>query len=209
MRKRGEKTINRRLKSGLVALALIALAALLYVAASENLFFGTITIVYEDTAESEVGLEDGLSFYAYKDSYGEYKLKVATLSLDVERVNDDLAHVKVEVAPEENYRLNWLELKIGIVLPLSALVLGDPQSGQPPSFDYVRTDDAAFVTLNFPEMDFKAGEVTKVDFWLDLLQMEPSFEERLTLDTSFSMHELSVFKIIKLDTRLIVRIIVP
>jgi len=146
----------------------------------------------------------------YKSSYdSEYKIEVATLFVYTEQVSDELVHVTIKIAPEEDYKLDSLNLEIGIILPVSAVILGDPQSGQPADFDYVRTDDIASVKLDFPGMDFKTGEAISVDFWLDLPEMEPNIKDSLTMDTSFSIHALSVFKIVRLEADSTVKLIVP
>ena len=168
----------------------------MYVAASEHIFFSTARVLYEGTAEDE----EELSFYAYWSSYdSEYKLELATLFLYMYTADDNLVHVTLRIDPQEDYRLNSLTLEIGMILPVSAVILGDPQSEQPPDFDYVRTDRNGYVDLDFSAMDFKPGEAVNVDFWLDLSEVEPNIRQGTNLNVSFSLHESSVFKVLKYE----------
>ncbi len=202
--------VSRRVKTVFAAFVIIIAVVFVFMAASGSVFFGTAKAFYDDTIEDSGARIEGMSFYKYWSSYdNEYKRRLATLYLDEENITDDLVHVTINIFPQEKYRLDSFNLEIGIILPVSAVILDNPQDGTPPAFDYERTDRNAYVDLDFSGMEFRDGKAASVDFWLDLSEVEPNIRQGTNINVSFSLHELSVFKILKYEADMVIELDLP
>jgi hypothetical protein len=93
--------------------------------------------------------------------------------------------------------------------PASALILENPETGQSLPFVYTRTDNALSVALDFPDLNLDYAEPITIDFWLDLLDIEPVAEDHLLLDIFFSVHDKSAFKIVKYASQFVIKLDIP
>ena len=181
--------MNRSAKLGLLAPVLIALAVLLYAAVSSGIFFTSLYLVVNVEADSS----GSQSFYMYINSHdSEPDVKVATLTMSVERSGEDMAHVTLEITPQANYELDGFHYEIkSLASPPSLITDGSS------SLNYSRTDGEMSVTLDFPDQGSGKGEAVAFEFWLDLSQTEPAAGGGLLM-ASLRLHEGSVFKIVSL-----------
>jgi hypothetical protein len=194
--------MSRAVKLGAIALALIAVAVLLYTAASGSIFFVNQeltpdTVVYEE--------EDGYAFYFYKDggASDEKAVKMATIFHSVGVGDGNLAPVLFQVIPRDGYEIDSLHLELDMLQPASALLLEDP------GFGYERTDYDSTVVLNFPELDSQPSETVTLNFQLDLAAIEPTIPEQLLLDIDLTMHEGSILKIVRYNASVTIQLEVP
>ena len=200
--------MSRTVKLGFVTLAIVASAILLYVAASDNFFFVSLNLTSDNTVYD---VRDGYEvyFYEYGNADVDAFLKVATVFYDIEQDSEDTAHITFKIAPKDKHKADSLHLEIKMLQPASALILENPETGQSPPFIYTRTDYDSYVALDFPDLDSKTSDTIIIDFWLNLLEIDPAAKDNLILGISFSIFEESVFKIIKYDARIAVNLYIP
>ena len=194
--------MSRAVKLGAIALVLIAVTVILYIAASGSIFFvdqelTPDTVVYEE--------EDGYAFYFYKDgSAGDEKaVKMATIFHSMGTGDGNLASVLFQIIPREGYEIDSLYLELDMLQPASALLLEEP------GFGYERNDGDSTVVLDFPELDSQPSETVTLNFWLDLAAIEPTTPEQLLLDIDLTMHEDSILKIVRYNASVTIQLEVP
>lgn len=187
--------MNRSIILGFIALAVVIVAILSYIAISDSIFYYTVDLKTDSyVTELNKGYEQ--YFFGYGNSDSERSFKIATVFYDIEQSDGDLAHVMVRLSSIDKFKIDTLRLEARMIIPSSALLLENPQNGQRPPFDYERTDSDISVVLDFPNLDYDEGsETIDINFWLDLALLEPSLKECLTLDILFSLHQESIFKI--------------
>jgi hypothetical protein len=188
--------MSRLVKLSLIVVVLIALAILLFFAVSENFFLYTVNMTYDNTVlEGNGGYE--LYFYTYGNKDTENSFHVATLFYDIEQDSRSFAHVTFRISPVKRFQVYSMNLDVKEFQPASALILENPANGQTLPFVYTRTDNVSSVTIDIPDTDLEYGKPITIDFWLDLRDIELNTERQLILATSFSVHDESVFKIVK------------
>jgi hypothetical protein len=200
--------LKRSVKIGLIALVLTISAALIYTSASDNIFFTTMRLAPDNIVTDLKGEGYELSFYMYGNADSEKKVKIATVFHDIKKSGEDLAHIIFKIIPEDNFKVDSLQLEFMMLQPTSALILENPESGQSNPFIYTRTDHNTSVALDFPELDAETSETITIDSWLDLSEMDTITEDKL-LFISFSIHEESVFKIVKYEANSVLNLDIP
>ena len=103
--------MSRSAKLGLVTLVLIASAILLYVAASDNIFFTTMKLAPDNMVTDLKGEEYELSFYMYGNADSEKKVKIATVFYNTQKSGEDLAHIIFKIIRGTKRRILWVEVK--------------------------------------------------------------------------------------------------
>ena len=156
---------------------------------------------------------DGYELYFY--TYGTKEVPnqnffiVATLFYDINQASENVARITFQISPIERFKVYSMNLGVKGFKPASALILENPESGQSPPFVYTRSDNVSSVTLDFTGLNLDYGEPFTIDFWLDLRDIELVAEDNLILDFSFSMHDESVFKIVKYVASLAIESDIP
>jgi len=183
-------------------------AALIYTAASDNIFFTTMRLAPDNMVTDLKGEGYELSFYMYGNADSEKKVKIATVFYNIQKSGEDLAHIIFKIIPEDSLKVDSLQLEFTMLQPTSALTLEDPDSGQSNPFIYTRTDHNTSVTLDFPKLDAETSETITIDSWLDLSEMDTITGDKL-LVTSFSMYEEGIFKIVKYEANSAINLAIP
>lgn len=200
--------MSRSVKLSLMVIALTALTILSFLAASDNFFFYTLDMTYADTFE-ERNSNYELDFYAYGNADIKSSLIVATVHYEIKQNSENIAHVTLQISPIDRFKVYSMNLNARGFQPASALILENPETGQSLPFVYTRTDNALSVTLDFPDLNLDYTESIIIDFWLDLLDIEPVAEDHLFLDIFFSVHDKSAFKIVKYASQFAIKLDIP
>ena len=200
--------MNRLVKLSLITIVLIALAILSFFAASDNFFFYTLNMTHDEAIGELNGVYE-LHFYTYGNKGATNFFTVATLFYYINQTSENMAHVTFLISPIERFKVYSMNLDVKGFEPASALILENPESGQSPPFIYTRTDNVSSVSLGFPGLNLNYGEPFTIDFWLDLQDIELAAEDNLILGTSFSVHEESVFKIVKYVVNVAIELDIP
>lgn len=200
--------MKRSVKIGLLTLVLIVSAVLIYTAASDNIFFTTMKLTPDSAVTDLEGEGYELSFYMYGNAESEKKVKIATIFHDIKESGDNLVHIIFEIIPEYNLEVDSLHLEFMNLQPTSAFMLENPESGQSNPFIYTRADHNTSVVLDFPKLNAEASETITINSWLDLSEMDTTTEDKL-LVTTFSIHEESVFKIVKYESNSAINLDIP
>lgn len=200
--------MSRSVKLSLMVIALTALTILSFLAASDNFFFYTLDMTYADTFE-ERNSNYELDFYAYGNADIKSSLIVATVHYEIKQNSENIAHVTLQISPIDRFKVYSMNLNARGFQPASALILENPETGQSLPFVYTRTDNALSVTLDFPDLNLDYAESIIIDFWLDLLDIEPVAEDHLFLDIFFSVHDKSAFKIVKYASQFAIKLDIP
>jgi len=188
--------LNRSLILSFIALVVVIVATLSYIAISDSIFFYTVDLKTDNYVhELNEGYE--LYFYGYGDADSDRSFKIATVFYDIKQSDGDMAHIVFRLSSIDKFKIDALRLEVNMLSPAAALILENPQNGQGLPFDYERTDYDISVALDFPNLDSENSEAIDIDFWLDLALIEPGLKDNMTLDMSFSMHQESIFKIAK------------
>jgi hypothetical protein len=195
--------MNRAVKLGAMAFVLIAVTVLLYTAASDSIFF----VAQRLTPDNAVyDMENGYEFYFYKDGTA---VKVVTIFHNVEQGDGNLAPIIFQVLPKDRYEVDSLHLEFKMLQPTSALILENPEGGTSIPFIYTRSDYDSSVVLDFPNLASQGSETVTLNFWLDLLEIEPATPDKLILDITFTMHEESILKIVRYNANIAIQLDVP
>lgn len=200
--------MSRSVKLSLMVIALTALTILSFLAASDNFFFYTLDMTYADTFE-ERNSNYELDFYAYGNADIKSSLIVTTVHYEIKQNSENIAHVTLQISPIDRFKVYSMNLNARGFQPASALILENPETGQSLPFVYTRTDNALSVTLDFPDLNLDYAESIIIDFWLDLLDIEPVAEDHLFLDIFFSVHDKSAFKIVKYASQFAIKLDIP
>lgn len=200
--------MSRSVKLSLVAIVLITLTMLSFLAVSDNFFFYTLNMTYADTFEERNGSYE-LDFYAYGNADIESSLIVATVDYEIKQGSENIAHIKLQISPIDRFKVHSMNLDAKGFQPASALMLENPETGQSLPFVYARADNALSVALDFPDLNLDYAEPITIDFWLDLLDMELVAEDHLFLDISFSVYDKSAFKIVKYVSQFVIKLDIP
>ena len=200
--------MSRSVKIRLIVIVLIALTMLSFFAASDNIFFTMMRLKPDNAVRDLQGEGYELSFYMYGNTDSKNKVKIATVFHDVKKSGENLVHIIIKIIPEDHLKVDTLNLEFMMLQPTSALTLENPESGQSITYSYTRTDNNSSVELDFPNLDAKTSETITIDFWLDLLEIDTTTEDKL-LVTSFSIYEESVFKIVKYYANSAIEVDIP
>jgi hypothetical protein len=195
--------MSRAVKLGAIAFVLIAVTILLYIAASDNIFFveqnlNADKVVYD--------VKDGYEFHFYKDGTA---VKVATIFHNVEQGDGDIAPIILKVLPRDKYKVDSLQLEFKMLEPPSALMFGNPEGDLSLPFSYTRTDYDSSVVFDFPDLGSQGAETITLNFWLDLLEIDPATPDKLILDITYSIHEKSILKIVRYSAHGAIQLKVP
>lgn len=200
--------MSRPEKLILIVIVLIALTILSFLAASDNFFFYTLNMTYGNVFEERNGSYE-LDFYTYGNADIESSLMVATVFYDIKQNSENIAQVTLRISPINRFKVYSMNLDAKGFQPASALLLENPETGQSLPFVYTRTDNALSVVLDFPDLNLDYAEPITIDFWLDLLDIEPVVEDQLILDIFFSVYDKSAFKIVKYVSQFVVKLDIP
>ncbi len=195
--------MNRAVKLGVIAFVLVAVTILLYTAASDSIFFVEQKLTPDNVVYD---MENGYEFYFYKDGTA---VKVATIFHNVEQGGGNLAPIIFQILPKDNYRVDSLHLEFKMLQPPSALLLENPEGGPSIPFSYTRTNYDSSVVLDFPDLGSQGSETITLNLWLDLLEIDPITPDKLILDITFSIHEESIFKIVRYNANAAIQLDVP
>jgi hypothetical protein len=194
------------LKLGVIITLIVAVTILIYTAVSDNVFFFTQQLKHDDVVYDE---GDRYSLHFYKDGK---EVEVAEISYAINKTSSNLATITFQISHKINYEMDSLSLKFKMIKPPSALVLENIENYSPTPLISTPTDDNTCVIFNFSDPKGSEGslfETFYLDFLLDLSEIDPMFTDKLILDTSFSMHEQSIFKILKYTDQIAVQLIIP
>ena len=200
--------MSRSVKLSLIVIALTALTILSFLAASDNFFFYTLNMTHADTFE-ERNSNYELDFYAYGNADIKSSLIVATVHYEIKQDSENVAHVALQISPIDRFKVYSMNLDAKGFQPASALILENPETGQSLPFVYTRTDNVLSVALDFPDLNLDYAESITIDFWLDLLDIEPIAEDHLFLDIFFSVHDKSAFKTVKYVSDFAIKLDIP
>ena len=195
--------MSRAVKLGAVALVLIAIAVLLFAAASDKIFFVNQQLTPDTVVYTE---EDGYAFLFYKDGVA---VKMATVLHSVGPADGNLVPILFQVIPRDKYQVDSLHLEFSTLQPASALVLEDPEGGPPPAYKYTRTDSDSTVILEFPDLGSQDPATITLNFWLDMSVLDPATPDKLILDITFSLHEESILKIVRYNAKIAIQVAIP
>ena len=190
-------------KPGAIAFALVAVTILLYIAASDSIFFVEQRLTPDDIVYD---VEDGYEFYFYKDGTA---VKVATIFHNVEQGDGNLAPILFQILPRDKYEVDSLHLEFKMLQPPSALIFENADGDLSLPFIYTRTDYDSSVVLDFPDLGSYSSETITLKFWLDLPGIDPVTPDKLILDITFSMHEQSILKIVRYNANGAIQLEVP
>lgn len=200
--------MKRSVKIGLLTLVLTVSAVLIYTATSDSIFFTTMKLASDNTVIDLKGDGYELSFYMYGNAESEKKVKIATIFHDIKKGGNNLAHIILKIIPEDNLKIDSLHLEFMTLQPTSAFMLENPEGGQSNPFIYTRTDHNTSVVLDFLKLNAEASETITINSWVDLSEIDTTTEDKL-LVTSFSIHEESVFKIVKYESSSAINLDIP
>jgi hypothetical protein len=195
--------MSRSGKVWAVVLALIAVTALLYIAASDKIFFVNQQLTPDTVVYTE---RDGFAFPFYKDGVA---VTVATVYHRVSPEYNDIVPILFELIPRDKYRFDSLHLEFLDLMPALALMLENPEDGSPPAYNYSRSDSGSTVLLDFPGFDSADPATITINFWLDMSVLDPATPDKLTLDIAFTLHEDSILKIVKYSAKIAIQVDIP
>jgi hypothetical protein len=195
--------MSRKLKLGSIALIVVAVAALLFIAASDRIYFLKTDLRSDD---SVTHVESGYELYFHKD---RTDLVVATAFHNVAPRQGNLTPIIFIMSPHDGYQIDSLRLEFEMFQPTSALKFDNPETGSSIPYDYTRTDYASWVVLDIPDLGAQGSENVSLIFWMDTPEIDPDFLEDLTLGIRFDMHEESLLKIATYSTDVAVNLDFP
>lgn len=195
-------------KLSLTLIVLITLTILSFFAASDNFFFRTLDMTHANTFEERNGSYE-LDFYTYGNADIKSFFRVATVFYDIKQNSENIAHITLQISPINRFKVYSMNLDVKGFQPASGLILENPETGQSLPFAYTRTDNALSVSPDFPDLNLDYAESITIDFWLDLLDIEPVAEDHLILDAFFSVHDNSAFKIVKYVFQFSIKLDIP
>jgi len=193
-------------KLGVIITLIVAGTILIYTAVSDNVFFITQQLKHDDIVYDE---GDRYTLHFYKDGKA---VEVAEISYNINKTSSNLATITFQISHKINYKMDSLSLRFKMLKPPSALMLENIENYSPPPLISTPTDDNTCVMFNFSDLKGSEGslfETFYLSFLLDLSEMDPMFTDKLILDTSFSMHEQSIFKILKYTDQIAVQLFIP
>ncbi len=191
------------IKTGAIAFVLVAITILLYIAASDKIFFVEQKLTPDDVVYD---VKNGYEFYFYKDGT---TVKAATIFHNIEQGGGNLARIIFRILPKDNFEVDSLRLEFKMLQPPSALILENPEGDSSLPFIYTRTDYDSSAVLYFPDLGPEGSETVTINFWLDLLEIDPSTPDKLMLDITFSMHEESILKIVRYNAQEAIQLDIP
>ncbi len=190
--------MDRAIKLGIAAFVVAALAVLSYAAVSDDMFFIVQQLKPEDYVHDEV---NGYSLPFYKDGG---KVEAARMSYNTDKSGDNQAVITFQLSHRFHFIVDSMQIEFKMLPQPSALKLENP-AGLPPLPAYTTTVDDSSVTFHFPNLGSQGSRTLNLYFWLDLSQIT-SDAAPVTLELAFSMHEESVFKIVKQEARVAVNL---
>lgn len=190
-------------KTGAIAFVLVAITILLYIAASDKIFFVEQKLTPDDVVYD---VNNGYEFYFYKDGA---TVKVVTIFHNIEQGSGNLARIIFRILPKDNFEVDSLRLEFQMLQPPSALILENPEGDSSLPFIYTRTDYDSSAVFYFPDLGPEGSETVTINFWLDLLEIDPSTPDKLWLDITFSMHEESILKIVRYNAQGALQLDIP
>jgi len=195
--------MNRAVKLGAIAFILIVITVLLYTSASDDIFFVKQKLT-PDNIVYDIG--NGYEFHFYKDGT---TVKAATIFYNIDQRDGNLAHIMFQVSPKNNFKVGSLHLEFKMLQPPSALIFENPEGEPSPTFVYTRTDYDSSVVFYFPDLDSQDLETITLNFWLDLMEIDPITPDKLILDIIFPMYEGSILKIVGYNANIAIQLDIP
>jgi hypothetical protein len=195
--------MSRAVKLGAIAFVLVAITILLYIAASDSIFFVEQNLTPDNVVYD---VEDGYEFHFYKDGTA---VKAATIFHNVEQGDGNLAPIIFQILPKDKYEVDSLHLEFKMLQPPSALIFENTEGDSSLPFIYTRTDYDSSVVFDFPDLGSQGSETITLNLWLDLLEIDPVTPDKLILDITFSMHEESILKIVRYNANGAIQLEVP
>jgi len=193
-------------KLGVVITLIVAGTIFIYTAVSDNVFFITQQLKHDDIVYDE---GDRYTLHFFKDGKA---INVAELSYAINKTSSSLATITFQISYKINYKMDSLSLRFKMLKPTSSLVLENTENYSPPPSINIPTYDNSSVIFNFLDLEGSEGSVFETfytTFSLDLSEIDPTFTDKLILDISFSMHEQSIFKILKYTDQVAVQLFIP
>ena len=193
-------------KLGVIITLVVAVTILIYTAVSDNVFFITQQLKHDDTVYDE---GDRYTLHFFKDGKA---INVAELSYAINKTSSNLATITFQISYKINYNMDSLSLRFKMLKPPSSLLLENTENYSPPPLINVPAHDNSSVIFNFLDLEGSEGSVFETfytTFSLDLSEIDPTFTDKLILDISFSMHEQSIFKILKYTNQIAVQLYLP
>ncbi len=194
------------IKLGVIITALAAAIILIYAAASDNVFFITQQLTHDDIVYDE---GDKYTLYFFKDGK---ELEVAEISYAINKTSSNSATITFQISHKINYKMDSLALGFEMLKPPSALVIENIDNYSPPPLINTPIDDDSSVVFNFSDPKGSEGslfETFYLSFLLDISDMDPMFTDKLIMVINFSMHEQSIFKILKYTNQVSVQLYIP
>ena len=198
--------MNWTVKLGVIAAVIVAIAILLYAAVSDNIFFIKQPLTHDNVVYDT---ENGYTLKFYKDGKA---IELANLTYDITNGNDDLANITFQLSYKINHKIDSLNLTFKMLQPPQALMLENLEGYSPPPLIRTPTDDNSSVIFCFSDLEGSKGslfETIYLDFSLNLSQIDPLSVDQLILDISLSMHEESIFKILRYKAGVSVQLDIP
>ncbi|MCK5577679.1 MAG: hypothetical protein KAI14_05115 [Dehalococcoidales bacterium] len=200
--------MSQRVKLGIIAVVLITIAVLSYVAVADNMFFVEQQLARNDSVLIE---DERYNLHFFKDGNADHEnaIEVANISYNIYRDNGNTASITFQLSHKIAYKVDSLSLRFKMLQPPSALTLEDPEGYSSPPLIYTPADDDTSVIFNFSDPEGTMGSLygtINLDFSLNLQEIDPLFTDKLILDIAFSMHEGSIFKIVEQTARVAVQL---
>jgi hypothetical protein len=197
--------MKRTTKLGVIVAALVVVIVLVYAAVSDNMFFVTQKLNRDDVVYQE---GDRYALYFYKDGK---KLEVVEISYAINKSGNNLAAITFQISNKIDYKLDSLALRFEMLQLPSALVLENMDSYSPPPLINI-PDDSSSIEFSFSGPEVSQGslfETLYLDFSLDMSGLDPFFSDKLILVIGFSLHEQSIFKILRYTDQVSVQLYIP
>ena len=197
--------MKRATKLGVITAALVAVIVLVYAAVSSNIFFVTQKLNRDDVVYQE---GDRYALYFYKDGK---KLEVVQISYAVNKSGDNLANINFQISSKIDYRLDLLNLRFEMLQTPSALALENMDSYSLPPLINTPSGSSS-IEFSFSDPKGSPGslfETLYLDFSLDMSALDPVFSDKLILVIGFSLHEQSIFKILRYSNQVSVQLYIP
>ena len=198
--------MKTKAKVRLLLIIILTLTILICTAASDSVFFVRTQLDYDDTSYIE---GDKYSLYFNKDGGS---IRIVEITYGIENAGNNLARIEVQVSHRINYDMDSLDLVFELLNQPSAVVLENMDSYSPEPQLTIATGDYPYVKYSFPDPKGSEGsvyETSYLSFLLDLSDMDSSVTDKLILNVSFSIHEQSVFKVVKYANQTAVQLIIP
>jgi hypothetical protein len=203
-----EKLMSQRVKLGIIAVVLLIVAVLSYVAVADNIFF-----IEQRLARNASVLIENEQFvlHFFKDGTPDHEnaVEVANISYNIYRGDGNTASITFQLLHKIDYEVDSLRLRFSMLQQPSALTLEDPGGYSSPPLVYTPADDNSSVIFLFTDPESSSGSLygtINLDFSLNLGEIDPLIADKVILDIAFSLHEGSIFKIVEQTVKVAVQL---